>query len=68
MSATPSPAQLPPDQDRGPLVDISTWVITAIAIIVVVVRLYTRLFLKKSAGLDDLLMLLALVSDNASYI
>ena len=55
----PIPAELPPDQDRGPLVHITTWTITSIAFMFVVLRLYTRLFVRKTAGLDDLLMGLA---------
>ena len=53
------PAELPPDHDRGPLIHITTWTITSLAIVFVVLRLYTRLFVRTTAGLDDLLMGLA---------
>ncbi|KXG46038.1 uncharacterized protein PGRI_048940 [Penicillium griseofulvum] len=48
-------------------VEIVTSIFTALAIFTVALRLYTRFFLVKGAGLDDLIISCALVSDLASY-
>ncbi|KAJ5422079.1 hypothetical protein N7491_010524 [Penicillium cf. griseofulvum] len=48
-------------------VEIVTSIFTGLAICIVALRLYTRFFLVKGAGLDDLIISCALVSDLASY-
>lgn len=60
--ASAIPQNLPSDHNRGPLVEGLAWGINAVAIVIVVLRLYTRLVLRKTAGVDDLLMVIALVS------
>jgi hypothetical protein len=48
---------------RGPALVIVNSVLLPIAIVVVGLRLYTRLFIIRSAGLDDLFIALAVVSN-----
>ena len=48
--------------DKGPLINRITWTETALASTAVIVRLYTRIFVIHSVGLDDWVMLFALVS------
>ena len=53
--------QMPPDEDRGPLLKGTTWAITGAAVVVVILRLFARTIMRNSAGFDDVLMVIALV-------
>ena len=55
-------ALLPPNQTRGPSLLIFNWVTVSIASLLVVLRIYTRTFLRKTAGTDDWTMVVALVN------
>ena len=57
-----SDVQLPPDQDRGPMLLGVTWTTVALASIAVLLRLYCRTILQNAMGGDDIAMLAALVS------
>ena len=49
------------DQNRGPELVAVTWVFTALASFVVIVRLFTRVKILKETGLDDIFTSLSLV-------
>lgn len=49
--------------ERGPGVLITNIVMLAIAFVVTLLRLYTRLRITSSPGIDDILIIIAMVSD-----
>ena len=49
------------DQNRGPTVEIVTWIFTSIALITVFLRLLTRLRITRNPGWDDFWIGLAMV-------
>lgn len=48
--------------DKGPQITAVSWSFGSVAIIVVAIRLYTRLILTRKAGWDDFFIVLSLVS------
>lgn len=56
------PSRLPPNEDRGPIILKLTLIMNATAFIFILLRLYTRFFVKKSSGWDDYLITLGFVS------
>ena len=63
MSESPtSPAPPGGDQNRGPTVEIVTWVFTSVALITVFLRLLTRLRITRNPGWDDFWIGLAMVA------
>ena len=54
--------QLPPDNDRGPMLLAITWTTTAIATTIVILRVYSRTVLQLAMGWDDSAIIAALVS------
>lgn len=48
-------------ETKGPLILTVTGVMTGLAVVMVVLRVYARAFVVKKFGLDDILMVLALV-------
>lgn len=61
--ATPSPPGGigEPDIDRGPRLFAVTAVVTILALVAVLTRIWVRRFIIKSVGWDDLFMLAAMV-------
>jgi hypothetical protein len=57
--ASPPPVNLPPDESRGGIINIVTWVGTAISTIFVVLRIYVRVWVTHSPGWDDALIVVA---------
>ncbi|OQE37094.1 hypothetical protein PENCOP_c010G01814 [Penicillium coprophilum] len=49
-------------------VEVITSIFTGLAVLTVAFRLYARFYMAKAAGLDDLIILFALLSDISSYI
>lgn len=49
---------------RGPALAIVNYTLAAVTIITVLLRLYTRVFIKRWFGLDDVFIILALVIIN----
>ena len=60
--ATVMPNALPPDDNRGPAINIICWTGFTICTIVVAARLFTRLRISRSAGWDDGIIVLSMVS------
>lgn len=52
---------LPPDESRGCIINIVGWVGAAISILCVVLRIYSRLFITRSPGWDDAILVFAAV-------
>ncbi|KAI9728480.1 MAG: hypothetical protein M1828_003882 [Chrysothrix sp. TS-e1954] len=52
---------LDPSADNGRWYDALGWTLQAIALVVVAIRLYSRLYLTRSAGSDDVVILLAVI-------
>jgi hypothetical protein len=50
---------------RGPALAIVNYVLISITIMFVVLRLYTRIFIKRWFGIDDVFIIVALVSTMA---
>ena len=50
------------DQDRGPTLIAVTWTFTAMALMVVGVKVYTRLKIVRETALGDLFIMLSMVS------
>ncbi len=63
MSQPPA-LKVPTDGDRnqGPTVEVVTWVFTSIALITVLLRLFTRLRLTRNPGWDDFWIVIAMVN------
>ncbi|KAF5003122.1 hypothetical protein FDECE_10313 [Fusarium decemcellulare] len=57
--APPSPEFL--TETRGPIIRCTTWASVAVPIVVVALRTYTRLVLRKVFGLDDWIIVFALI-------
>ena len=55
------PSALPPDQNRGPEVLAVLWTFGAVALIVVGLKIYTRLQVLKETGIDDVLIVVSAV-------
>lgn len=53
--------RLPPDNDRGPMLLAITWTTAAIAITIVILRVYSRTVLQYTMGWDDSAIIAALV-------
>jgi hypothetical protein len=68
MSAVPSPEYLA--ESRGPVIRTITWLSVLIPTLVVSLRVYTRVFVRKVFGLDDWVIVFSLVSHHLlpSYI
>ena len=62
MSALP-----PPDESRGSSLIATQWITVSIASLLVLLRIYTRAFLRKTAGADDWTMVIALVTWFTGY-
>ncbi|CRG82709.1 hypothetical protein PISL3812_00053 [Talaromyces islandicus] len=56
----PSPSNLPPDHDNGPAVNGVTWSFLIVAVVSVLLRCYVRIFMIKSFGYDDILIVITL--------
>jgi hypothetical protein len=56
----PTPNYVNP-KTRGPALAIVNYTLAAVTIITVALRLYTRVFIKRWFGLDDVFIILALV-------
>lgn len=54
-------ASLPPDESRGPSLIAEEWTTVSIASLLVFLRIYTRVFLRKTAGWDDWTIVMAWV-------
>ena len=54
-------SQLPPNEDHGPSLIAQTWTTVSIASLLVLLRVYTRAFLRRTAGADDWTIVIALV-------
>ncbi|KAK2603347.1 hypothetical protein N8I77_009811 [Diaporthe amygdali] len=52
---------LPPDERKGDIINIVGWVGAAISILCVVLRIYSRLFITRSPGWDDAILVFAAV-------
>lgn len=52
---------LPPDINQGPMMLRAVWIMTGIAAVIVILRLYVQLRIIRKVGLSDYLMILALV-------
>jgi hypothetical protein len=65
--SSPMQLQPPPDGDatHGPTLLAVSWTMVGIDVVVVALRLFVR-FTKRSVGLDDYFMLIALVSGISS--
>ena len=57
----PLPVPSGGDQNQGPTVEIVTWLFTSIALITVLLRLFTRFRLTRNPGWDDFWIVLAMV-------
>ncbi len=55
------------DQNRGPELLAITWTFTALALIVVIVKIYTRFKIVHETGLDDFLIFVSTVRSYAVY-
>lgn len=53
---------LPPNESRGPSLIANQWITVSIASLLVLLRVYTRAFLRKAAGADDWTIVIAMVS------
>ncbi|KAF2676553.1 hypothetical protein K458DRAFT_379793 [Lentithecium fluviatile CBS 122367] len=51
--------QLPPNENRGPTINIVTWICTSISTIFILLRLYSRYFITRTLGWSDAIILVA---------
>jgi hypothetical protein len=56
-----SSASFPRDHDNGPAVNGVTWSFLTLAVVSVILRCYVRIFMIKSFGYDDILIVVTLV-------
>ena len=54
-------SQLPPNEDRGNSLTALTWTTVSIASLLVLLRVYTRASLRRTAGADDWTIVIAWV-------
>lgn len=59
MSAGPSPEYLA--ETRGPMIRTVTWLSVIVPTLIVSLRVYTRVFIRKVFGLDDWIIVSSLV-------
>lgn len=59
MESTPGP--LPPDENRAPEMLAILWIFTALALIIVILKIYTRFRIVQETGLDDILIFSSMV-------
>jgi len=57
-----------PDDDKGPSILSATAAMTALAALAVCLRVYVRTRIVRSVGMDDYVMLLALVYESESIV
>lgn len=62
MSANTPPSTVAASANRGPAILAVSWIECVVAILIVGARLYTRSCLIHNVGIDDWMILLALVS------
>ncbi len=58
----PSASPTGGDQNRGPELVAVTWALTALATVVVALRMFTRIRILKDMALDDFYVVISLVS------
>ncbi|KAI1378049.1 hypothetical protein F4677DRAFT_414299 [Hypoxylon crocopeplum] len=56
-------AAIPPDENRGPIINIIGWVGAGLSTLFVALRLYSRLVITRSAGWDDVIIIVAAISN-----
>lgn len=61
-------SQLTMNENRGPHLEVLIVVLTVISAIVVMLRLYTRLFVQRGTGWDDAMMVVGMVRSVATKI
>lgn len=49
------------DQNRGPVLLTVIWIITALALMIVGLKIYTKFKIVRDAGIDDFLIFLSMV-------
>lgn len=59
--ASPPPAELSPDENKGYIINIISWIGVVISSLFVVLRLYSRAFIIRSLGWDDAIMVFAAI-------
>jgi len=55
----PTPNYINPTDVRGPALLVISWILFPIALLMVTLRIFTRLTLSKSFGVDDILLVIA---------
>ncbi|KAL8895000.1 MAG: hypothetical protein Q9207_008341, partial [Kuettlingeria erythrocarpa] len=57
------PSQQFPQRDKGPTINAVIWLGSGLALLLVILRLFTRIRVIRQAGLDDAVMVLAMLLD-----